>query len=141
MLKITAQTDTWSKAVHGDLEIGGFGKTRREEPDMRFYWSGTGSFGHCATREEAIAALEALVPVALQYRAADAVRAAEFAALPGDLQELKTKLDAAEFERARMWGRNPFNNADYVAAADAYHAAHVAFHVAHDRWMSRRRAA
>lgn len=140
-LTITGPRTGWQKAYSGDLHIGGFGETTRECPSMRWYWTGQGTFGHCETRDEAIAALEALVPAAI--KAAGAVRAeqAAFDALPAHLQVLKCDLDAAYFEQQRAWGRQPFNEADYISASDRWSAARIAFDKAHDAWASQREAA
>lgn len=141
MLTTKGPKTGWQKVYAGSMEIGGFGETTRDTPSLRWYWTGQGRYGHCATRDEAIAELAKLVPEAEKSRDADRAARAAFDALPADLQELKAAMDAAEFERQRVWGRQPFNSADYAAAADAYDRAYRAFHVAHDRWMAQREAA
>ena len=143
MQSITIQkTDSgWSKVYVAGHHLGGFGKTTHKSDAMRWYWSGNGTFDHCATRDEAIDGLRKQVPAFLGLKAAEKAQEAEFAALPADLQVLKTEMDRAEFERQRVWGRNPFNPVDYASASTLAHQAYTAFHVAHDAWQSRRVAA
>jgi hypothetical protein len=141
MLTITEKTSTWSTARFGEIEIGGFGPTTRGQAEMRWYWSGQSRYGYCATRDEAVAELVKLIPTAKKSVATDRAAQADFEALPAELQVLKSNLAAAEFERQRVWGRQPFNNADYAAAADEFDRAYRAFHVAHDRWLAQREAA
>lgn len=140
-ISIHGDAGNWSTVVCDGIEIGGYGETTRTEAHMRWFWSGQGRFGHCARRDEAIAELVALAPEALDRVAAERARHEAFRDLPDDLQKLKAALDTAEFERARVWGRNPFNAADYTAASGEFSRAYTAFHVAHDRWQCRRRAA
>lgn len=141
MLTITQPSAKWFKAHAGDLEIGGFGETTRTEPELRWYWEGAGSFGYTATRDEAVAALAKMVPVAQGYAATERAEAAEFAALPEHLQELKAAMDQAEIDQRRAWGASTFNDADYRSASQRWFAARLAFDKAHDAWASQREAA
>lgn len=140
-ITITAHSATWSKVHSGVLEIGGFGETTRDEPDMRWHWSGQSTYGYCATRGEAIAALAALVSTAERFRDADAAKQAEFDAMPADLQKLKAAVDRAEIERMRAWGRDPFNETAYRAASDREYRARLVFEAAKEAWASQREAA
>lgn len=140
-LTISQQTDTWSVAHFDGMEIGGFGETTRQNPDMRWYWSGQGTYGHCATQAEAVAELAALVPGAIERRRIAQATKAEFDALPAHLQELKLAMDSADFDVARAWGRQPFNEADWRSASVAAHEATVEFLSAQSEWQSQREAA
>lgn len=123
--------------VHADC---GYGPTTRSEPDMAWYWRAGIYYGHCATEAEAIAAINEKLPLVAEIKAKEAARKAEFAALPEHLQKLKIELDEAEFERQRIWGRTPFEEAEYRLASELYWAAYRSFHVAHDQWLCQREA-
>ena len=131
----------WQYVSVDGVRIGGFGQTTRECPSMRWYWTGQGTYGHCETRDEAVAALEALVPAALKLAKADRDARAEFADMPAELQALKSDMDAALVDKQRAWGASSFNEADYLAASQRWFSTRLAFDKAHDAWASRRVAA
>lgn len=131
----------WQTAFLNGADIGGLGKTTHSLPDQLWYWRAGIHCGYCATRGQAIAAIEAKVPLILEIKAKEAARKAEFNALPDHLKVLKTEMDRAEFERLRVWGRQPFDADAYRLASELASAAYTEFHVAHDRWLCQREAA
>jgi hypothetical protein len=131
----------WQTAHLDGEEIGGLGETSHEAPALRWYWRAGIFYGHCATRDEALAAIDATVPRILEIKTQAEAKQAEFAALPVHLQDLKAAMDAAEFERQRAFGQQPFNPANYGSACALAEEARTAFHVAHNQWLCRRQAA
>jgi hypothetical protein len=131
----------WQTAHLDGEEIGGLGETSHEVPALRWYWRAGIFYGHCTTRDEALAAIDATVPRILEIKAQAAAKQAEFAALPVHLQDLKNAMDAAEFEMTRAIGHQPFDPARVGSARALYSEACTAFHVAHLQWSYSREAA
>lgn len=140
-IRICTPKNGWSEVFVGDDKIGGFGETTREQADMRWYWSAAGTYGYRATRDEAIADIEAVVPRHLEHKAVEDAARAAFDALPDHLRALKAALNRAEFEKTRAWGHSPFNSADYQSAEAEWFAARRAFDAAHSEWLATREAA
>lgn len=141
MLDIRAPKHGWTEVFVDGAKLGGYGETTRPNDADRWYWSTDWTHGHCPTKDEAVTALRGLIGEFRAMRDRDSLVQAQYDALPDHLKPLRDEADFAEFEAQRIWGRNPFNQADYQSASTKAQAARLAFNKAHDLWLSHRHAA
>lgn len=98
----------WKDIFVNDQRVGTLSKTDRTDPGMRWYWSAMGSYNYASTEEDAVEQIrKRAVKFVAERRAEEAedrARAAELAALPSPLREIRVALlDAKDqLEIAKM---------------------------------------